>query len=303
MFAIEAKSLFVSFGNRKVLSELNVGVNGGTVCALLGPNGAGKTTLIKTLVNIYRADSGSSSILGIPSNQLQAKDFTRIGYVSESQELPLWMTVRKFLNFCRRLYPNWNKAKEQEMLKNFDLKNSLNAPLRTLSRGMRVKTSLVSSLAFNPELLILDEPFSGLDPIVREDFIGAIIQLASDIGSTTLISSHDLEEVEQLADSIAILHNGKIISHKTLDQLFNSYKMVTLDFPGLDIGSMRYPSTWRNPTAYGSSLRFLDTNYSKENILETVKQLSNQISVSAVEDVPLKEIFRAIINGQSSTRE
>jgi len=294
--AIEAKDLCVSFGNKRVLNKLSLNVERGTVCALLGPNGAGKTTLIKTLVNIHKRDAGTASILGIPVEKLVAKDFMRIGFVSESQQMPLSMTVRGFLKFCSSLYPKWDENWAEQRLEQFDLKGSINSKLSELSRGMRVRAAIISSLAYRPELLVLDEPFSGLDPVGRDDFISAIIQLASEVQATTLISSHDLHEVERIADSIAVLSHGMILEHSSLDSLVGRFKLVTLEFSSSQTVPRSRPSNWLQPVQEDRFLRFVHKNFNAADLDAEISKLPGEIAVSNVEEMPLKDIYKALIS-------
>lgn len=293
MNTIEVQDLEVSFGARRVLNGITLSVPSGTVCALLGPNGAGKTTLIKTLVNIFPSQRGTSRVLEVSSKDLTPCEFERIGYVSESQELPLWMTVKQFISFCRSLYPKWDHNWCERMITEMNLSQYMQSTLQTLSRGMRVKASLISSLAYHPELLILDEPFSGLDPIVRDEFIDAVIQLATEVNATTLISSHDLAEVERISDSIAFLHEGKIAIHSPLDQLVNSYKRVTAEIGDSPITNA--PSNWLGLTQQGSIIQFVDTAYDQQRLLADLSRCSPKASIKEAEHMSLKEIYRVLI--------
>lgn len=164
---IETEGLTKRFGRVHALDGLSFSVPQGAVYALVGPNGAGKTTLIKILMNIFRASSGSAAILGVDSRRISGRAFASIGYVSENQQLPGWMRVGAFLKYLRPFYPTWDTQLETQLSQVFDL--PLDRRLKQLSRGMRMKASLASALAFRPRLIVLDEPFSGLDPMVRDE--------------------------------------------------------------------------------------------------------------------------------------
>jgi ABC-2 type transport system ATP-binding protein len=194
---ITISDLHKRFRKTEAVAGLSLEVPEGQVTAFLGPNGAGKSTTIKCLLNLHRPDSGSASVLGTDSRKLGPAQFKQIGYVSENMELPLWMTVKQFLDYCRPLYPNWDKAFEAQLLTQFDL--PLATKLKDLSRGMRMKAALLSSLAYRPKLVVLDEPFSGLDPLVRDEFIRGLLELTEQEGWTVFVSSHDIEEVQRLA--------------------------------------------------------------------------------------------------------
>src|SRR5262249_43672246 len=159
---IRTEALTKNFRRLQALEGLNLDVPQGAIYALVGPNGAGKTTAIKVLMNIIPPTSGRAQVLDTDSRLLGGHAFAAIGYVSENQELPHWMRVGAFLSYLRPFYPSWDQDLERELVKQFDL--PLDRKLRYLSRGMRMKAALASALAYRPRLIVLDEPFTGLDP-------------------------------------------------------------------------------------------------------------------------------------------
>src|SRR6266403_136146 len=189
------------FRKALILDRMNMAVPEGSVFALVGPNGAGKTTTIKVLMNIHGPSSGHSEVFGRDSRRLSPRDFTQIGYVSENQEMPEWMTVEYFMSYLKPFYPDWDVARAQELLRQFELPPD--RKIRNLSHGMRMKAALASSLAYRPRLIVLDEPFTGLDALVRDELIEGVLECAD--GATILISSHDLSEVESFASHIGYL--------------------------------------------------------------------------------------------------
>jgi ABC-2 type transport system ATP-binding protein len=195
---LETYDLHRRFGRTDALNGVNLGLEEGSVFGLVGPNGAGKTTLVKTLMNIIEPTRGRASVLGTSSRRLGPAEFQQIGYVSESQDLPDWMTVGYLMDYLKPFYPRWDDARARELLTQFEL--PLNRKLKHLSRGMRMKAALASSLAYRPRLLVLDEPFSGLDPLVREEFVQGLVEAAEE--TTMLISSHDLAEIESFATHV-----------------------------------------------------------------------------------------------------
>ena len=156
------------------LDKLSLAVPEGSVYALLGANGAGKTTALKLMMNLHPPTSGEATVLGIDSRHLQGRHFEQIGYVSENQDLPGWMTLSYLLTYLKPFYPTWSDERVAELLAQFRL--PLDRPIRNFSRGMQMKAALASSLAYEPKLLVLDEPFSGLDPLTREELIGALLE-------------------------------------------------------------------------------------------------------------------------------
>ena len=207
--AIEAEGLTRRFGRKLAVSGLSFRVPHGSLFALLGPNGAGKTTAIKLLMNLLEPTRGNVRVLGTDSTRLGPSELAQIGYVSENQRLPGWMTVAELLAYLRPLYPSWNEAFCRNLLGGFSL--PLNEKIKNLSRGMKVKAALLSSLAYRPRLLVLDEPFSGLDPLVREELIRGVLEWAGEESWTVLISSQDVDEIERLADWVAFLDAGNLV--------------------------------------------------------------------------------------------
>lgn len=175
-FAIRTEGLSRIFGRTVAVDAVDLEVPEGAIYALVGANGAGKTTIIKMLMNIFSPSSGHAEILGINTRRVEGKTFNRIGYVSENQEMPEWMTTGALLAYCRSFYPQWDTALEQQLVRQFDL--PLKRKLKHLSRGMRMKAAFASSLAYRPSLIVLDEPFSGLDPLVRDELIEGLLDRA-----------------------------------------------------------------------------------------------------------------------------
>jgi ABC-2 type transport system ATP-binding protein len=222
MSAVRAIDLSMRFGSVSVLDRLSLEVPDGSVFALVGPNGAGKTTTIKILMNILHPSQGRAEVLGVISRQLGPQEFARIGYVSENQELPDWMTVGSSLEFLKPFYNHWDDTRAAELIRQFDL--PLGRQLRQLSRGMRMKASLASSLAYHPRLLVLDEPFSGLDPLVRDELIAGVLESAEE--TTILVSSHDLAEIESFASHVGYLDSGRVQFSEEVASLTGRFREV-----------------------------------------------------------------------------
>ena len=195
----------------------------GGVYGLVGANGAGKTTLIKHILGLLRAESGSVRVFGLDPVADPVGVLSRIGYLSEENDLPGWMRVDELIRYSRAFYPTWDDGYAEELRQAFALDPA--AKIKNLSKGQKARAGLLIALAYRPELLVLDEPSSGLDPIVRRDILGAVIRTIADEGRTVLFSSHLLEEVEQVADHVTMISQGTIVLSGSLDAIRASHRV------------------------------------------------------------------------------
>lgn len=216
------------FGDTTALDDVSLTVPRGGVFGLIGGNGAGKTTLIKHILGMLRPQTGSVQVFGLDPVRNPVGTLGRIGYLSEDRDLPNWMRITELMRYTQAFFPNWDEAYAEELREAFDL--DPRAYVKNLSRGQRARAGLLVALAHRPELLVLDEPSSGLDPVVRRDILGAIIRTIADEGRTVLFSSHLLDEVERVADRVAIIHAGRILLTATLDEIKDTHRRVTLRF-------------------------------------------------------------------------
>ena len=217
------------FGDQTALQEVTLDVTRGRVCSLVGENGAGKTTLIKHLLGLYSAQIGTVRVFGGDPVRDPAAVLSRIGYLSEDRDLPDWMRVHELMSYTKAFYPRWDDHYASDLLQMFELHR--NQKIRTLSRGQRARAGLLVALAHRPELLILDEPSSGLDPGARQDILAAVVRTIADEGRTVLFSSHLLHEVQRVADDVAMLHQGRLVLNEPLDDLLTRHRLVTFRFP------------------------------------------------------------------------
>jgi ABC-2 type transport system ATP-binding protein len=220
---IKVSDLTRRFGEKTALDSVSLSMPCGAVYGLVGANGAGKTTLIKHILGLLRAESGSVRVFGHDPVADPVAVLSRIGYLSEENDLPGWMRVDELIRYTRAFYPAWDSAYAEELRQTFALDPA--AKIKNLSKGQKARAGLLIALAYRPELLVLDEPSSGLDPIVRRDILGAVIRTIADEGRTVLFSSHLLEEVEEVADHVTMINNGTIVLSAPLNDIKESHRV------------------------------------------------------------------------------
>ena len=289
---IETRELSRRFGKHLAVKDLSMEVPTGSICALLGPNGAGKTTTIKMLMNMIRPSGGRSTVLGTDSTRLGPKEFARIGYVSENQELPGWMRVQELIDYCQPMYPYWDKDFCQQLIHQFDL--PLDQKINSLSRGIRTKVSLLVSLAFRPELVVLDEPFGGLDALVRDEFIRGLLELSGSTEWTVLVASHDIDEVERLVDWICVIDHGELRVSESTASLEDRFRQCEFRLePGQRLPEA-LPDSWLQPEADGQRVRFVESDYQADTAAERVRNVLPDLSELTVNRMSLKATFMAL---------
>jgi ABC-2 type transport system ATP-binding protein len=293
--AIRTENLSKRFRKVDALSGLNLDITERAIYALVGPNGAGKTTTIKILMNLLRPTGGAAEILGIDSRKIAARTLASIGYVSENQELPLWMTVAAFLGYLRPFYPTWDRRLEEELIQQFELPPE--RKLKDLSRGMRMKAALAGSLAYHPKLIILDEPFSGLDPLVRDQLIEGLLKRASE--STILISSHDLAEVESFASHVGYMEQGQLRFSEELSTLRDRFREVELKFEEIPSLPEKWPAAWMQTSNSGPVIRFVESQFSPERTHAEIRQLLGEAKDVTFTAMTLRSIFLAMAKSGS----
>jgi ABC-2 type transport system ATP-binding protein len=225
---IHVSELTRRFGANTALDSVCLSMRRGAVYGLVGANGAGKTTLIKHILGLLRAERGSVRVFGLDPVADPVGVLSRIGYLSEERDLPGWMRVDELIRYSRAFYPAWDDSYAEELRQAFAL--DATAKTKNLSKGQKARVGLLVALAHRPELLVLDEPSSGLDPVVRRDILGAIMRTIADEGRTVLFSSHLLEEVEQVADHVTMISRGTIVLNAPLDAIKHSHRSVTVRF-------------------------------------------------------------------------
>jgi len=294
-FVIESSDLRKDYGGVEALRGLTLQVPAGSICGFLGRNGAGKTTTIKILLGMARQTSGQARVFGLPADAQDASvDIRRrTGFVSDDKDLYDYMTVGEMIRFTTAFFPRWRADLQQRYLRKFEL--PLDRKVKALSRGMRTKLALLLALCRGAELLILDEPTSGLDPAVTEEVLQALVAHVASEEMTVFFSSHQIAEVDQIADRVAIIDRGRTLVTGALDDLRENFRRIQLVFDGdAPEPAFRAPGVervWRK----GRVLTVLSSAGS-DRILDEARALG-PVSVDVV-PVTLKEIFLETVTAE-----
>ena len=284
---IRTHKLARRYGRYLALDGLDLEVPEGSIFGLVGSNGAGKTTAIKILMKLLRPTAGHAEILDCDSRRLGPAHFAQIGYVSENQRMPDWMTVEYFMNYLRPFYPTWDGALAAELIRQFDLPPT--RKLRHLSHGMRMKAAMASALAYRPKLIVLDEPFTGLDPLVRDELIEGLLPRTEN--TTVFISSHDLAEIESFASHIGFLDRGRLQFSEEMVSLASRFREVEVTLNGTGAVPLAYPPTWLNAQQSAAVFRFVDSQFEAEHTMAEVRRVFGDGLQVAVNPMPLRAIF------------
>lgn len=288
--AIRTENLSKSFLSVRAVRQLNLEVPQGAIYALVGPNGAGKTTAIKMLLNIMTPTRGRAEIMGVDSSKLRGDSFAKIGYVSENQQQPEWMRVDQFFDYLRPFYPDWDRELESSLIRQMQL--PLDRKLRHLSRGMKMKAALASSLAYRPKLIVLDEPFSGLDPLVRDELVESLLERASE--ATILISSHDLAEIESFSSHVGYMEEGQLKVSEEMSNLTNRFRdvQVTLNAPADALPNL--PATWLQTMASGTAVQFIESRFQPDETEKLIRSTFSEVRDVTFTPMTLRAIFLAM---------
>lgn len=218
---IVTEGLSKRFGDTQALQQVSLRIAAGSVTGLVGRNGSGKSTLLRTLVGLYLPSEGECRTLDTPVAELAAPQLARIGYLDQEAKCLDWMRVRDHLDYVASYYPTWDRQLEGRLLRDLDLHES--AKVGTLTPGNRQKLGILLAVCHRPELLLLDEPVSALDPIAREQIMEMLMALLAETTQTIVISSHILHDVERLVDAVVCLDRGRLVQQRSLDELQEGY--------------------------------------------------------------------------------
>jgi ABC-2 type transport system ATP-binding protein len=292
-WAIETKNLTRRFGYTNAVANLSLRVARGRTLGFVGLNGAGKTTAIRMMVGLLAPTSGSIRVAGceVPREREWLKP--RVGYVPDRQTVYSWMRVREAIAFCRKFYPRYNDARVAELMRVLDLDPSKR--IKHLSKGNAAKVSLLLAVGHDPEVLILDEPMSGLDPLAREQFLEGVLSTGGVTGRTTLFSSHSLADVTRVADEVALLHDGKLLLHSPIDELLERTKRLrAVLHDDAKPASVPPGTVWQQVSGREWLLTVRDCLPDR---LESFRA-NNRIAHLDVQDVTLDDVFKDVVRGR-----
>jgi ABC-2 type transport system ATP-binding protein len=227
---VRVEHLSRRFGRTLALDGVSLGVPRGAVFGVVGANGSGKTTLIRHVLGLLRAQAGSVRVFGRDPVADPVGVLARVGYLGEENDLPPWMRLSELFRYIRAFYRGWDDAYAEQLRDTFALDPA--ARVRELSRGQKARAGLLVALAYRPELLVLDEPSTGLDPLARRDILAAVLRTVAQEGRTVVFSSHLLDEVERVSDHVALLDHGRVVVQGPLDDVRAAHRLLTVRFEG-----------------------------------------------------------------------
>ena len=299
MSMVEVNRLSYSYGRVHALRDLDMTVPAGALYALVGPNGSGKTTLMQVLLGLRRAQGGSASVMGRDCGTLNASDRATIGYIAEGQSLPGWMSLRQAEAFLAPLYPTWDPALARDLRERFTLDPS--RKLKTFSRGEQMKAALLCALAPRPTLLVMDEPFTGMDALVRDDLVRGLLQSAGAEGWTVLLCSHDIAEVEMLADWVGFVQQGRMRLSEPMEQLHQRFKHVEVQLADGAGNGHSWPTNWFSVEQNGRMLSFVAELDGRDASVAALHAQFSGASRVDVRDATLREVFIALAREKSAS--
>jgi ABC-2 type transport system ATP-binding protein len=285
--AIWTEELVKVYSQVKAVDELSLHVPRGGIYGFLGRNGAGKTTTIKILLGLARPTAGQATVLGFRAGREQVAILERTAYVSENKALYGYLTARELVRFTRGFYPKWSDEAASRYARSFEI--PMDRPFSKLSQGNRTKVFLLLALAQGADLLVLDEPTTGLDPVAVDEFLRVLAQDVASEGRTVLISSHQLSDVEQIADHIGLIDHGRLLLESPLDDIKSQFRLVTAAGNALPQSS---PAEVVSVTSDGNFCKYIV----KQNADAFAADLRQQgATVTDISPLGLREIFLELV--------
>jgi len=293
--AIELNGVAKRFGSTLAVEDLSLSVKRGSTFGLIGPNGAGKSTTIKMLMGVLNPTAGTVRVLGRDVGDEPEEVRQRVGYVPEMHFMDRWMSVSEVAGFCRSAYATWNDEICRDMLERFDL--DPHKKVKQLSKGMLVKLSLVLAVSHEPEMLVLDEPMAGLDPVAREEFLDGVLRSVCERGQTVLLSTHSLDDVQRIADTVGFLYSGRLLVQRNIDELLAGTKRIRATLVNGEAPD-KLPAgvVWQQVEGRDWLVTVADFT---PDIVQEIDSLDGIEHVEII-DVGLEDLFKDFVKGQRS---
>ena len=295
---VEVSHVTHRYGRRIALADLDLAVPEGALYALLGPNGSGKTTLLQLLMGLRRPVAGRISVFGKERASLTVADRAKISYIAEGQRLPKWMRLEQLESYLAPLYAGWDPALATSLRARFEL--DPRQVIGTLSRGQEMKVALLCALAPRPRLLLMDEPFTGMDALVKDELVRGLLDASGSEGWTVLLCSHDIGELEALADWVGFLDRGRMGLSETMESLRNRFKRVEIVAP---TGSITAQKEWLSVERAGQLTTFVLSHGGALSLQADLQALYPRATRIDVRDATLREVFVALARHDVDGRE
>ena len=295
---VEIRGLSKRFKDKQALDQVSLDLYAGRIIGLLGANAAGKSTMLRHIIGLYLPDQGTCTTFGTEAGKLGPNELARIGYVHQEGQLIDWMTVGQLIRYVRAYYPNWDLGLEERYVADYeiDLKDRVGA----LSPGQRQKLAILLAIGHQPQLLILDEPASALDPLARAQFLDLLLQLIQHEDRTIVISSHILSDVEKVIDHVVIMDQGRILVDCTLDDLRERFCRIRLtSLEGPLPRSLPFRNVVAGQQNNGQAVLTIE-NPSPEHLKAQAEGLQCDIEIQAM---PLEDLYKVVMTGSGSHRE
>ena len=299
---VETVGLTHRYGRFTALQDVDLVIPEGSLYALMGPNGAGKTTLLKILLGLLPPSEGSVRLLGKEGRRLTLAERASIGYVAEGQQLPDWMTLEQLERHLAPLYKTWDYGLATELRKSFRLPSTQR--IRKLSRGERMKVALLCALAPRPKLLIMDEPFSGMDALVKDELVHGLLEFSATEGWSVLLCSHDIAEVEHLADAVGFLDRGRLVLSEPMDVLRDRFRWVEVLMNGGPMIALEaLPPDWLSVGRSGRRAHFVVSDHGTPTWERDVHDRFPGAQRIDVRPASLREVFVALARERLGANE
>jgi ABC-type multidrug transport system ATPase subunit len=297
MSVVDVSHVTYRYGKRTALANLDLVVPEGALYALLGPNGSGKTTLLQLLMGLRRPHAGRVAVLGKERSTLTVSDRAKISYIAEGQQLPKWMRLEQLESYLAPLYDRWDASLAASLRERFEL--DPRQVVGTLSRGQRMKAALLCALAARPRLLLMDEPFTGMDALVKDELVRGLLEASGSEGWTVLLCSHDIGELEALADWVGILDGGSMRVSETMESLHARFKRVEI----VTDESVTARAEWLSVERAGKLTTFITSHMDAARLDAMLRARYPDASRIDVREATLREVFVTLVRNDRAHGE